>query len=183
MQRTQGLPAERKLRRGLERLPDGTQILIRQIRADDKRLLEAGLRCLSEESVYRRFLSPKHRFSRAELRYLTEVDGRNHVALVAEYPGPVRRLIAVGRYVRWPDDPGAAEVAVTVCDDWQRRGVGSLFARRLATHARLSGVRKFTATMSSENVAAHKLMHKLAFHLREQHAAGGVSELVGDLAA
>jgi RimJ/RimL family protein N-acetyltransferase len=167
----------------LERLPDGTQILLRPIRADDKALLEAGLRCLSEESIQRRFLSPKHRFSRAELRYLTEVDGRSHVALVAEYPGPVRRLIGVGRYVRWPDDPGAAEVAVTVCDDWQRRGVGSLFARRLATHARLSGVRRFTATMASDNVPAHKLMHKLTRHLDEHHTGGGVSELVGELAA
>jgi acetyltransferase len=167
----------------LERLPDGTQILFRPIRADDKLLLEAGLRCLSEESIQRRFLSPKPRFSRSELRYLTEVDGRSHVAFVAEYPGPVRRLIAVGRYVRWADDPTAAEVAVTVCDDWQRRGVGSLFARRLATHARLSGVRRFTATMASDNVAAHKLMRKLTLHLREQHAGSGVSELVGELAA
>jgi RimJ/RimL family protein N-acetyltransferase len=168
----------------LERLPDGAQILIRPIRADDKRFLEDGLRQLSPESVHRRFLSPKRSFSRAELRYLTEVDGRDHVALVAEYPGePVRRLVAVGRFVRWHDDPEAAEVAIVVADDWQRRGVGSLFAKRLATRARLSGIRRFTATMSSENVAAHKLMDKLALHLHEQHVGRGVSELVGDLAA
>ena len=168
----------------LERLPDGAQILIRPIRADDKRFLEDGLRQLSPESVHRRFLSPKRSFSRAELRYLTEVDGRDHVALVAEYPGePVRRLIAVGRFVRWHDDPEAAEVAIVVADDWQRRGVGSLFAKRLATRARLSGIRRFTATMASDNVAAHKLMDKLALHLHEQHVGRGVSELVGDLAA
>jgi RimJ/RimL family protein N-acetyltransferase len=168
----------------LERLPDGAQILIRPIRADDKRYLEDGLRHLSDESVHRRFLSPKRSFSRAELRYLTEVNGRDHVALVAEYPGePVRRLIAVGRFVRSHEDPEAAEVAIVVADDWQRRGVGSLFAQRLATHARLSGVRRFTATMAGDNVAAHRLMAKLVFHLREQHAGGGVTELVGDLAA
>jgi RimJ/RimL family protein N-acetyltransferase len=168
----------------LERLPDGAQILIRPIRADDKRFLEDGLRQLSPESVHRRFLSPKRSFSRAELRYLTEVDGRDHVALVAEYPGePVRRLIAVGRFVRYHDDRDAAEVAIVVADDWQRRGVGSLFAKRLATRARLSGIRRFTATMASDNVAAHKLMDKLALHLHEQHVGRGVSELVGDLAA
>ena len=168
----------------LERLPDGVQILIRPIRADDKRFLEDGLRQLSPESVHRRFLSPKSSFSRAELRYLTEVDGRDHVALVAEYPGePVRRLIAVGRFVRWHDDRDAAEVAIVVADDWQRRGVGSLFAKRLATRARLSGIRRFTATMSSDNVAAHKLMDKLTLHLHEQHVGRGVSELVADLAA
>ena len=168
----------------LERLPDGAQILIRPIRADDKRFLEDGLRQLSDESVHRRFLSPKRSFSRAELRYLTEVDGRDHVALVAEYPGePVRRLIAVGRFVRWSDDPEAAEVAVVVMDDWQRRGVGSLFSRRLAGMARRRGIRRFTATMSSNNVAAHKILERLTQHLDEQHAGAGVSEVVAELAA
>jgi RimJ/RimL family protein N-acetyltransferase len=168
----------------LERLPDGAPILIRPIRADDKRFLEDGLRHLSPESVHRRFLSPKSSFSRAELRYLTEVDGRDHVALVAEYPGePVRRLIAVGRFVRLKDDPDAAEAAITVCDDWQRRGVGSLFADRLAAEARRLGIRRFTATMASDNVAAHKLMERLTDHLEERHTGSGVSELVLDLAA
>lgn len=168
----------------LERLPDGAQILIRPIRADDKRFLEDGLRHLSPESVHRRFLSPKRSFSRAELRYLTEVDGRDHVALVAEYPGePVRRLIAVGRFVRHTADPDAAEVAITVCDDWQRRGVGSLFAERLAAEARRLAIERFTATMASDNVPAHKLMERLTQRLEEHHAGFGLSELVMDLAA
>ena len=107
----------------LKRLPDGTQILIRPIRPDDKGMLEQGLHNLSETSVQRRFLTPKPSFSRSELRYLTEVDGRNHVALVAERPNaPVRALIGVARYVRLPDDPEAAEVAVVVADHWQGRG-------------------------------------------------------------
>jgi RimJ/RimL family protein N-acetyltransferase len=168
----------------LKRLPDGALILIRPIRADDKRFLEDGLRQLSDESVHRRFLSPKRSFSRSELRYLTEVDGRDHVALVAEYPGdPVRRLIAVGRFIRLADDPSTAEAAITVADDWQGRGVGSLFTELLATEARRLDVRRFTATMASDNVPAHKLMHKLTRHLHEQHAGYGVSELVAELAA
>lgn len=168
----------------LERLPDGAQILIRPIRADDKRFLVDGLRHLSPESVHRRFLSPKRSFSRSELRYLTEVDGRDHVALVAEYPGePVRRLIAVGRFVRLNQDPEAAEVAIVVSDDWQRRGVGSLFAERLAAEARRLAIRNFTATMASDNVPAHKLLERLTQRLEEHHIGSGVSELVMDLAA
>jgi len=167
----------------LECLPDGAQILIRPIRADDKRFLEDGLRQLSDESVHRRFLSPKRSFSRAELRYLTEVDGRDHVALVAEYPGePVRRLIAVGRFVRLAQNTDAAEVAIVVADDWQRRGVGSLFAERLAAEARRLGVKRFTATMASDNVAAHRLMDRLTEHL-DEHSGSGVSDVVMDLAA
>ena len=167
----------------LKRLPDGTQILIRPIRPDDKALLEQGLHNLSETSVQRRFLTPKPSFSRAELRYLTEVDGRNHVALVAERPNaPTRALIGVARYVRLPDDPETAEVAVVVADYWQGRGIGTLLVDELAPRARARGVRRFTATMAGDNRPAHRLFEKLSRHAEEHHH-GAVTEVVSDLAA
>jgi RimJ/RimL family protein N-acetyltransferase len=168
----------------IERLPDGAPVLIRPIRPDDKGMLADGLRRLSPESAQRRFLTPKRSFSRAELRYLTEVDGRDHVALVVEPFGqPERRLIAVARFVRLQDDPEAADVAFTVADDWQGRGLGSLLGAKIAAKARLLGIRRFTATMASDNVPAHRLMAKLTQHLERQHVGGGVDELVLDLAA
>jgi RimJ/RimL family protein N-acetyltransferase len=168
----------------IERLPDGAAVLIRPIRADDKRMLTDGLRRLSDESVHRRFLTPKRSFSRAELRYLTEVDGRDHVALVAEHPsGPVRRLIAVARFVRLAEDPHAAEVAITVADDWQGRGLGSRLSEQLAAEARCLGIRRFTATMAADNVPAHRLMARLTDHLEQHHVGSGADELVLDIAA
>jgi RimJ/RimL family protein N-acetyltransferase len=159
-------------------------VLIRPIRPNDKGLLADGLRRLSPESAQRRFLTPKRSFSRTELRYLTEVDGRDHVALVVEHPAdPVRRLIAVARFVRLQDDPEAADVAFTVADDWQARGLGSLLGKHLAHAARNRDIRRFTATMASDNVPAHRLMSKLTAHLERQHVGGGVDELVLDLAA
>lgn len=165
----------------LKRLPNGTPVLIRPIRAEDKRLLEDGLRCLSETSIQRRFLSPKKRFSSSELRYLSEVDGWNHVALVAE--SSTGRLLAVARYVRHPEHAEMAEVAIAVCDDFQRLGLGSLLTEELAQRARMRGVRRFTATMASDNVPAQRLFAKLTGHLERHHAGHGVSELTGDLAA
>jgi RimJ/RimL family protein N-acetyltransferase len=167
----------------IKRLPDGSAILIRAIRPDDKCMLEQGLHSLSSTSVQRRFLAPKPSFSRAELRYLTEVDGRNHVALVAERPiQAVRAIIGVARYVRLPDDPEAAEVAVVVADSWQGHGIGSLLVDELAPRARARGIRRFTATMASDNVAAHRLLAKLTDHAEEHHQ-GTVTEMVMDLAA
>jgi len=168
----------------IELLPDGAEVLIRPIRADDKRLLQEGLERLSDESVQRRFLSPKRTFSRTELRYLTEVDGRNHVAFVVEDPNETeRRLIAVGRFVRLVGDPEAAEVAIVVADDWQRRRLGSLLAERLAAEARRVGIARFTATMAADNRPAHRLMARLTEHLEQHHVGSGVDELVLDLAA
>ena len=160
----------------LERLPDGALILIRPIRADDKRFLEDGLRQLSRTSVHRRFLSPKRSFSRTELRYLTEVDGRDHVALVAEYPGePVRRLIAVGRFVRHNDSPDAAEAAIVVSDDWQRRGVDTLWPSVWLRERAASGSGSSPRLMGGDNVPAHKLMARMTQHLEEHHTGSGVS--------
>jgi len=148
-------------------------------------MLSDGLRRLSLQSVQRRFLTPKRSFSRAELRYLTEVDGRDHVALVAENPcaDPSRRLIAVARFVRNNAEPDTAEIAVTVGDSWQGRGLGSVLGTHLAHLARNRGIWTFTATMASENTPAHKLMAKLTNELRQQHVGGGVDELTLDLAA
>ena len=64
-------------------LLDGTTVFVRPIAPEDKPLLVAGLRPLSPETAMKRFLSPKVRFSAAELRYLTEVDQHDHIALVA----------------------------------------------------------------------------------------------------
>jgi RimJ/RimL family protein N-acetyltransferase len=168
----------------LKRLGNGTPVLIRPIRADDKHLLEEGLRHLSQTSIQRRFLSPKPRFTRSELRYLTEIDGWDHVALVAESPSqPARRLIGVARYVRHPEDPQLAEAAIVVGDEFQRRGLGSLLAEELAQRARMRGVRRFTATMAADNVPAQRLLAKLTHHLERHQAGQGVSELTADLAA
>src|SRR5215210_6244804 len=147
-------------------------------------MLTDGLRRLSDESVHRRFLTPKRSFSRTELRYLTEVDGRDHVALVAESPsGPTRRLIAVARFVRLVDDPDAAEVAITVADEWHGRGLGSMLGEHLAHAARNRDIRRFTATMAADNTPAHRLMARLTDHLEQHHVGSGVDELVLDIAA
>ena len=167
----------------MTKLRDGRQILIRRIRPDDKERLARGLRALSDRSVQRRFLTPKRRFSEAELRYLTEVDGRNHVALVAESPtAPTRRLIGVARFIRWPDDPEAAEAAIVVADYWQGRGLGTALARQLAARARGLGIKRFTATMAADNLPALRLMETLATELERRHE-GATDELVMALAA
>jgi RimJ/RimL family protein N-acetyltransferase len=167
----------------LKRLPDGSQILIRPIRPDDKRMLEQGLHNLSETSVQRRFLSPKPSFSRAELRYLTEVDGRNHVALAAFAADDPDTIIGVARCVRLPDPTPTAEFAIVVGDAFQRRGLGTLLARELATAARAVGIRRFAATMLGDNVAVRRLMSTISAHLELERFEDGLREVVVDLAA
>lgn len=163
-------------------LTDGTPLLLRPIRPEDKLLLAEALRRLSAESVHKRFLSPKPRLSAAELRYLTEVDGESHVALVAVDPAD-GRLVAVARYVRLEDDPATAEAAIVVGDRLQGRGLGRLLALRLADEARRHGITRFHATFLGENVPAKRLMAAIAERLGSGRAGSGTVELVAELAA
>ncbi|HEX2232222.1 MAG TPA: GNAT family N-acetyltransferase [Thermoleophilaceae bacterium] len=168
----------------IKALRDGTLILIRPIRYDDKWLLEAELESLSETSVQRRFLAPKPRYTRSELRYLTEVDGWNHMALVAESPIRFgRRILGVARYVRDREDPRKAEVAIEVVDDFQGRGLGTLLVEALGRRARMRGITRFTATMASANIPAQRLFRRLTGQTAVQHLGSGASELEGELAA
>jgi RimJ/RimL family protein N-acetyltransferase len=166
----------------LTRLPNGTGVVIRAIRPDDKALLSAALPRLSPESSRGRFLSSKSSFSAEELRYLTEIDGVRHVAFVAVLVDDPRRLIGVGRYVRLAADAATAEIAVVVGDEFQGQGLGSRLGLLLADHARAHGVRRFVATMLSENVAAHRLFAKISARL-EKVTTHGIDELVARLVA
>ena len=183
-QSTHGQAPARHARDVIKALRDGTLILIRPIRYDDKWLLEAELESLSAKSVQRRFLAPKPRYTRSELRYLTEVDGWNHMALVAESPIRFgRRILGVARYVRDREDQHKAEVAIEVVDDFQGRGLGSVLVEELGRRARMRGITRFRATMASENIPAQRLFHRLTGQTSIHHAGRGASELAGELAA
>jgi RimJ/RimL family protein N-acetyltransferase len=164
-------------------LTSGVRVVVRPIEPGDKDLLVNGLRRLSEESVRKRFLAAKPRFSRAELRYLTEVDGVRHIALVAVLEDDPEQLVAVARCVRLPDRPDTAEMAIVVGDPWQAQGLGSELARRLADAALTVGIRRFAATMLSDNEAARRLMRTFARRLEEGRITAGVREVVLELAA
>ena len=164
------------------RLADGTQVLLREIRPDDKQMLRNAFERLSPETVRLRFLAPKGKLSSAELRYLTEIDGARHVAVVAVLAEKPSHIAGVGRFVRWPDAPDAAEVAIVIGDPFQHQGLGRHMGLVLADLARERGVRRFTASLLSDNVAAHRLFVRISERVRAHHHHG-VEELVAELAA
>jgi GNAT superfamily N-acetyltransferase len=162
------------------RLSDGTPIELRQIRSDDKEQLRAGYERLSERSQLRRFLGPKPRLTASDLRYLTEVDGVNHYAVVALWGG---EIVGVARWVRLVEDPEEAEVAVVVGDPLQGKGLGKILARDLADAARARGIRRIRASLLSDNPPAMALMRLIAGRLVDGGHHHGIHEVVGELAA
>ena len=132
------------------KLRDGSRIRIRQGHRSDRELLLQGFQRLSPESRYRRFLMAMPQLSEEMVRYLTEIDHHDHEAMIAldERTG---EGIGVARYVRNRDRPDTAEVAVTVIDDWQGRGVGTLLLEVICGRAREEGIRTFTAVLLATN--------------------------------
>jgi RimJ/RimL family protein N-acetyltransferase len=168
----------------LHSLPDGTRIILRPIVAADKARLSVALGRLSQETIRRRFLAAKPRFSASELRYLTEVDGHNHIALAAFLAEDPNTIAGVARCIRLlPDDPETAEFAIVVGDPFQGRGLGTLLARELAAAARRAGIRRFAATMLGDNQAVRRLMRTISAHLELDRLDHGVREVVINLAA
>jgi RimJ/RimL family protein N-acetyltransferase len=129
-------------------LRDGETVLIRPIRPEHKDALDRGFKHLSERSRYSRFLAPMERLSPTMLTYLTEVDHRDHEALIA-FDQRSGDAIGVARYVR--TEGASAEAAVTVLDDWQGRGLGTGLTSLLAERALDEGIDRFTAVLLAEN--------------------------------
>lgn len=168
------------------RLRDGSHVLVRPVRADDKPLFVAGFERLSDESRYLRFMGHKKALSLRELEFFTELDHADHEAIGALDPFTGEGL-AVARYMRLKDDPRRAEAAVVVIDAWQGKGLGSLLLDRLVKRARAQGIERFCASLFTDNGAMLALFQRIGEVEVVDHEGSrmqiGVSLRVGDESA
>jgi GNAT superfamily N-acetyltransferase len=136
---------------------DDIELIVRPITIGDAARLARLFTRLSAASVHFRFFSPIARPPRAALLRLADVDHRRREALVA-LDGD--EIVAVARY-DGRIGSHQAEIAVTVEDAWQHRGIGKRLATRLGMLAVERGYDTFVATMLPDNRAALGLVHKL----------------------
>jgi GNAT superfamily N-acetyltransferase len=163
-------------------LRDGTRVLLRPILPSDKSLLIDGFRRLSPESRYRRFMGPIEELSDSQVRFLTEIDYVDHFAWVALDPdAPGEPGIGVARYVRVPGEPEVAEAAVTVVDDYQGRGVGSLLLEALGAMAVENGITRFRGYAFEDNRPLREVLRGLG--VSTTHDSPGVLRVEIDLPA
>ena len=143
----------------VELLRDGRRVEIRALRPDDRADLLAAVDRTSDQSVYRRFFGARRGFTEQEIAFFLNVDFVNHVALVAvaeEDERPV--IVGGGRYV--VVQPGKAEVAFAVVDQYQGHGIGAALMRHLAAIARRAGLKQLIAEVLPDNSAMLKVFEK-----------------------
>lgn len=158
------------------KLRDGSKAYLRPIHPEDRELLLEGFERLSPESRYTRFLAPKSTLTDRELDYLTNVDGQNHFAIVAFSRNLLGREegLGVGRFVRLADKPDTAEPAVTVADDQQGKGLGTILLDRLCEAAWERGIRWFRSELLAKNTVMREVIEDISPEASFKHVGDGV---------
>ena len=156
-------------------LSDGQRVHLRLVRPSDKDMLREAFDRLSPDSRYARFMVPKARLTESELDYLTDVDGVDHFAVGAIRRHLVSKDEGVGsaRFVRIADQLDTAEPAVTVADDYQGKGLGSILLQRLIEAAWERDIRWFRTDLLAENTASKRMLESLGPEVQFQAAGDG----------
>ena len=151
-----------------ETLSDGCKVHIRAQRPGDREALLAAVERASSETLYHRFFAAKRAFSEQEEHFFLDIDFVNHVALLAEATEDGRPAIVGGcRYV--VVEPGRAEVAFSVIDAYQKKGLGTALMRLIAAIGREAGIKELVADVLSDNVPMLKVFERSGFAMTSKH--------------
>lgn len=164
-------------------LRDGTPIVFRAVRPDDKARIAKAFAGLERESVYLRFFSYKDHLGDDELAHLDRVDFVHEVILVVTRRDDADEIvIATGRYIEHgaPDGVRTAEVAFTVEEDYGGQGIARRLLAHLARLAREQGIARFDADVLPENGAMLAVFARSGFPMRKRRE-GGVVQVTMDL--
>jgi RimJ/RimL family protein N-acetyltransferase len=142
------------------KLRSGDVVRIRPVQPGDVAALARAYENLGEQSRYRRFFTAMPRLPDRILHAAAEVDHDSHEALVA-LPLLSREIVGECRYIRLTGQPDTADVAVTVVDAWQGRGLGSALLARLSARALEAGIVYFTAEVLAENQTMLAMLPRL----------------------
>jgi acetyltransferase len=155
-------------------LHDGTRVTFRPVTPDDEEMIADAIGTASRNTLLHRFFIPLRTLPREELRRLLNIDPATGYCLVGEVgQGTHRKLVCGARYVRLTET-GKAEIALTVHDTVQGRGLGTAMLKKLIEVARHDGIRTFVAHVLATNEPMLRLLRRIAPHRRSHFHAGEV---------
>jgi acyl-CoA hydrolase/GNAT superfamily N-acetyltransferase len=128
-----------------------TAIHFRPIRPSDERLLREFFYSHSADTVYQRYHVAVASLAPKQIQQFCTLDYDREIALAGFVPdGESERMVAVGRFAA---EPGStwAEVALTVHDELQNRGIGTYLMRRLIEIAQSRGIDGLLGYVLAEN--------------------------------
>ena len=157
-----------------ETLRDGTHVTIRAVRADDGPRIRHAFVGLEPETMYTRFFSHKSEITDQDLKRVTEADFLHDVALVVTIGTGDGEVVIGGASYSAPHTqapPSAAEIAFTVKEDFQNRGVAGLLLRHILSIARQNKLKELTADVLATNGPMLTVLRRSGLKTEIRHAA------------
>lgn len=148
------------------------------IRPHNKKQISDGLRDMSPESIRYRFLGSKRDFSEQELQYLTTLDGWNHYAIGVEERTVLKRGVAIIRMVRSSECETEAEIAITIIDEYQKKGLGLFLMNLIMLAAYERKIERLSFTFLPQNEAISKLIARIGPPIQGPHNKDYVQEFL-----
>jgi RimJ/RimL family protein N-acetyltransferase len=157
----------------VDTLRDGRSVTIRALKPEDRSAMLSAVGRVSAQSLYRRFFGPKRGFTTKETDFFLNVDFVTHVALAAEIDERgTKTVIGAGRYI--VTQPGKAELAFAIIDEYQGLGIGTALLRNLVLIARENKLQQLVAEVLPENAPMLTLFRKCGFVVMKGRGAGVV---------
>lgn len=154
-------------------IKDGTKLLLRPIKPTDEELIKELFYSHSDTTRYYRFFTTRKYLPRNLLHYLVNIDYDEMMALCAVLPeGNREHILGVARYYL-NRNTNMAEMAITIHDNWHRKGIGKALFSHLMETAKSRGIKGFTADILGDNVQMFKLLEALGVPL-SRNLKGGV---------
>jgi RimJ/RimL family protein N-acetyltransferase len=150
----------------------GFPILTRPVKISDEPLLKDFFYSLSDQSLYRRFISVRKDMPHERLQEFVIIDyTREMVILATVKEAEMEKVVAVGQY-GINDQIHSAEVSLVVRDDYQNKGIGTALLSYLTYLAKREGLMGFTAEVLVENKPMIHLFEKMGFDIQKRSAQG-----------
>lgn len=160
-------------------LKDGSHVLLRPILPADAPRLQYAFSHMSSQTLYMRFLEVFKGLSNEQAHAFANVDYHQHMALVGVIPedGDERVVVSARYALVGPHQPGVAEAAIIVRDDFQNRGLGKISMLHLARYAMQHGVTAFLATVHLSNARIMHFVKCSGLHFERKMIEPGVWEI------
>jgi GNAT superfamily N-acetyltransferase len=153
---------------------NGDKVTIRPAKPVDERRIQEHYYSLPKEDILTRFFCQKTIFGRTEMETRSHIDYVNDITLVAvvgEFG--FGRVVAVAECMKLPD-MNMAEVAFSVSPEYQGKGLGKFFLKKLAAVARENGIGGLMAYTFPSNKAMIALFHTLPYKVKTQFEDGDI---------
>jgi len=146
----------------IDALNDGSHVLIRPLRPQDREREKAFIENLSPATRHQRFLGEIKEVGEQLLNQLMDVGTPQRVAYVAlVHDNGELREVGISRYAQVDEQPLHCEFAVTIADEWQGKGLGALLMQHLIDEARNNGFQQMYSVDSAANYSMRRLAKQL----------------------